>query len=347
MPELYKEGVSIDEEPEDIPDPDECPEDKIETASKSGLSTIDEQGSEAGCSHHEVVSMRPQSSSEHTDNGYLSIPRNGPVRDMASSPETDNMTSIASICSKDPMDQDTPGTSVADHPELERLDEVDSSDADESMSEVSHETDESFHEAFDATSLDPALLAAAVTLKDRIASLVLAKVIEWVRSCSPGQSSGNDSPEFGGDVHGDGGGRESGGRGGAGKKRGREDGDGATGPGRGNDGDKDKRRKTEITPAELVPNLACPFVKGYPNKKWPCCEKKGWPSVHRIKYVSHRLKASRAWLILEQGAHLSETQGPDPLRQVLQHIYDRKVAQGSSPRSRPLQSQRTLRDAGD
>jgi hypothetical protein len=245
------------------------------------------------------------------------------------------------------MDQDTPGTSVADHPELERLDEVDSSDADESMSEVSHETDESFHEAFDATSLDPALLAAAVTLKDRIASLVLAKVIEWVRSCSPGQSSGNDSPEFGGDVHGDGGGRESGGRGGAGKKRGREDGDGATGPGRGNDGDKDKRRKTEITPAELVPNLACPFVKGYPNKKWPCCEKKGWPSVHRIKYVSHRLKASRAWLILEQGAHLSETQGPDPLRQVLQHIYDRKVAQGSSPRSRPLQSQRTLRDAGD
>ncbi|KAI8723121.1 hypothetical protein NCS52_00167200 [Fusarium sp. LHS14.1] len=287
MPELYKEGVSIDEEPEDLPDPDESPEDKIETASKSGLSTIDEQGSEAGCSHYEVASMRPQSSSEQTDNGYLSIPRNGLVRDTPSSPETDNMTSIDSICSKDQMDQDTPGTSVADHPELDLLDEVDSSDADESMSEVSHETDESFHEAFDATSLDPALLAAAVTLKDRIASLVLAKVIEWVRSCSPGQSSGNDSPDFGGNGNGDGG-RGSGGRGGAGKKRGREDGDGATGPGRGNDGDKDKRRKTEITPAELVPNLACPFVKGYPNKKWPCCEKKGWPSVHRIKEHIYR-----------------------------------------------------------
>ncbi|KAI8679336.1 hypothetical protein NCS57_00211500 [Fusarium keratoplasticum] len=288
MPELYREGVSIDEEPEDLPDPDECPEDKIETASKSGLSTIDEQGSEAGCSHHEAVSMRPQSSGEHTDNGYLTIPRTGLVRDAASSPETDNMTSIASICSKDQMDQDTPGTSVADHPELERLDEVDSSDADESMSEVSHETDESFLEAFDATSLDPALLAAAVTLKDRIASLVLAKVIEWVRSCSPGQFSGNDSPDFGGAGNGDGDGRGSGGRGGAGKKRGREDGDGATGPGRGNDGDKDKRRKTEITPVELVPNLACPFVKGYPNKKWPCCEKKGWPSVHRIKEHIYR-----------------------------------------------------------
>ncbi|KAJ4149148.1 hypothetical protein NW754_000587 [Fusarium falciforme] len=271
MPELYKEGISIHEEPEDLPDPDECPEDKIETASKSGLSTIDEQGSEAGCSHHEVVSMRPQSSGEHTDNGFLTIPRNGLVRDTASSPETDNMTSIASICSKDQMDQDTPGTSVADHPELERLDEVDSSDADESMSEVSHETDESFLEAFDATSLDPALLAAAVTLKDRIASLVLAKVIEWVRSCSPGQFSGNDSPDFGGAGNGDGDGRGS-----------------ATGPGRGNDGDKDKRRKTEITPAELVPNLACPFVKGYPNKKWPCCEKKGWPSVHRIKEHIYR-----------------------------------------------------------
>ncbi|KAL2691367.1 hypothetical protein Neosp_001751 [[Neocosmospora] mangrovei] len=287
MPELYKEGVSIDEEPEDLPDPDECPEDKIETASKSGLSTIDEQGSEAGCSHHEIASMRPQSSSEQTDNGYLSIPRNGLVRDTPSSPETDNMTSIDSICSKDRMDQDTPGTSVADHPELDLLDEIDSSDADESMSEVSHETDESFHEAFDATSLDPALLAAAVTLKDRIASLVLAKVIEWVRSCSPGQSSGNDSPDFGGNENGDGG-RGSGGRGGAGKKRGREDGDGANGPGRGNDGDKDKRRKTEITPAELVPNLACPFVKGFPNKKWPCCEKKGWPSVHRIKEQIYR-----------------------------------------------------------
>ncbi|RSM07181.1 hypothetical protein CDV31_008733 [Fusarium ambrosium] len=288
MPELYREGVLIEEETESAADPDECPEDKIETASKSGLSTIDEQGSEAGCSHHEVVSVRPQSSSEHTDNGYLSIPRNGPARDMVSSPETDNMTSIDSICSKDQMDQDTPGTSVTDHPELEGLDEVDTSDADESMSEVSHETDESFHEAFDATSLDPALLAAAVTLKDRIASLVLAKVIEWVRSCSPGESSGNDSPDFGGAENGDGGERGSGGCGGAGKKRGREDGDGATGPGRGNGGDKDKRRKTEITPAELVPNLACPFVKGYPNKKWPCCEKKGWPSVHRIKEHIYR-----------------------------------------------------------
>ncbi|KAM0429240.1 hypothetical protein ACHAPT_006454 [Fusarium lateritium] len=295
LPELYREDVSSDGEIEGIPpheDPDA--EKNIETASKSGLSTIDEQGSEAGCSHHEVASMRRQSSGEHTDNGYLSIPRQGLIRDMVSSPETDNMTSLPSVCSKDPMDQDTPGTSVADHPELERLDEIDMTDADESMSEVSHETDESFHEAFDATSLDPALLAAAVTLKDRIASLVLAKVIEWVRSCSPEQPSGNSSPNFGDAGNGDSGdnGRASGGRDGAGKKRGLDDGDGTTGPGRGNGGDQEKRRKTETAPAELVPNLACPFVKGYPNKKWPSCEKKGWVSVHRIKehiYRRHRV----------------------------------------------------------
>ncbi|KAJ4312695.1 hypothetical protein N0V84_009801 [Fusarium piperis] len=288
LPELYREDVAIDEESECDPDSDPCAADKMETASKSGLSTIDEQGSEAGCSHHEVASMRPPSSDEHTDNGYLSIPRHGLVRDIASSPETDNMTSLTSICSKDPMDQDTPGTSVADHPELEHLDEIDTSDADESMSEVSHETDESFHEAFDATSLDPALLVAAVTLKDRIASLVLAKVIEWVRSYSPDQSSGNYSPDFGDAGSGGGSGRGSGRRGDTGKKRGRDDGDGATGPGRGNSGDQEKRRKTETAPAELVPNLACPFVKGYPNKKWPSCEKKGWPSVHRIKEHIYR-----------------------------------------------------------
>lgn len=285
LPELYKEDVAIDEETECCPDPDPCAVDKMETASKSGLSTIDEQGSEAGCSHNEVASMRPQSLDEHTDNGYLSIPRRGLARDMPSSPETDNTTSLPSICSKDPMDQDSPGTSVADHHELERLDEVDTSNTDESMSEVSHETDESFHEAFDATSLDPALLAAAITLKDRIASLVLAKVIEWVRSCSPDQPSGNDSPNVGDAGRGGSDGSRPGGRDGAGKKRGRDDGDGATGPGRNNGGDQDKRRKTETGPAELVPNLACPFVKGYPSKKWPSCEKKGWPSVHRIKYI--------------------------------------------------------------
>ncbi|KAF4420230.1 hypothetical protein FACUT_11255 [Fusarium acutatum] len=148
--------------------------------------------------------------------------------------------------------------------------ETDTSETDESMSDVSRQTDESFEEAFLASSLDPALLASVTALKDTVTALVVQRVVDWVTTCSPGlnqnpgssdstQSTGQNGPPA--ESHGNS------------KKRGIDDreseGDNTNAGGRGNGDDHEKRRKTESTPSGPVPNLACPFVKNYPGKRWP------------------------------------------------------------------------------
>ncbi|KAI7761024.1 hypothetical protein LZL87_011429 [Fusarium oxysporum] len=140
--------------------------------------------------------------------------------------------------------------------------ENDTSETDESMSDVSRQTDESFEEAFLASSLDPALLASITALKDTVTALVVQRVVDWVKTCSPGhnqnsgasdstRSSGQNGPPAESD--------------GNSKKRGIDDreseGDNTNAGGRGNGDDHEKRRKTESAPSGSVPNLACPIVK--------------------------------------------------------------------------------------
>jgi hypothetical protein len=252
---------------------------QVEENPDEELSTIEERLSDAGLSSE---SMRRLSMDDHVDRGHLSSARIHPAKGMISSTGTRTETTMdvrsATLSSKDATEHgNTPDTSVA---------ETDTSETDESMSDVSRQTDESFEEAFLAASLDPVLLPSVTALKETVTALVVQRVVDWVKTCSPGlnrNTGPSDSTQFSGQ---NGPPAESDGNN---KKRGIDDseneGDDTNTGGRGNGDDHEKRRKTESAPSGSVPNLACPFVKEYPGKKWPRCQK-GWPSVHRIKCTS-------------------------------------------------------------
>ncbi|KAH7175237.1 hypothetical protein EDB81DRAFT_673415 [Dactylonectria macrodidyma] len=258
------------------------------------LSTIEEGCSDAGCSTNEPISTQYQTSGDIPQTAFLSIPPPRSIRETSSCSATDTATELTSIESR--QRDLTPATSIAEDLDPEDAEGDEMSEDDESISNLTDETNESFHEAFIATSLDGALLVTAITLKDHIASLVLARVMNWVRSCSPGEPSNKSSPDSSsGASFGAGGSDTSASRDGAGKKRGfdyRNPG----GSGRGNGDDQDKRRKTNASmekedPLKIVSNLACPFPKAHPGRKWPRCQRP-FASVHRIKehiYRTHEL----------------------------------------------------------
>ncbi|KAI1063695.1 hypothetical protein LB506_005908 [Fusarium annulatum] len=279
------------------------------------LSTIEERLSDAGPPSE---SMRRLSMDDHVDRGPLSTPRSHPAKITISSTGTRTDTTLdagsTAHSSKDGTEHGlTPDTCVT---------ETDTSETDESMSDVSRQTDESFEEAFLASSLDPALLASVTALKDTVTAMVAHGVLDWVTTCSPGlnqnsatsgstQSTGqNGSPAEG---HGNS------------KKRGINDreseGDDTNAGGRGNGDDHEKRRKTESPPSGSVPNLACPFVKEYPGERWPRCQK-GWPSVHRIKehiYRSHKapIYCKRCFGIVKTEKELDAHLRQDPACEVV------------------------------
>ncbi|KAH6876749.1 hypothetical protein B0T10DRAFT_497633 [Thelonectria olida] len=269
----------------------ESDKENSKTAGRAALSTIHERHSDAGCSNTAANSMHHRSSSDHIDNGHLS-PSPHSNRDVETFPVTETITDLGSPYSMDPVDESqTPTTSVTGQLASEALDQSEMSDADESMSDASDETDESLHEAFAASSLGPVLIAVAITLKYQITSLVIARVLAWMRSCPSGHDDSGGSQDTGfGFWSGD----SSTGRGGGGKKRGFDRGNYGFDGGDGDD--QGKRRKTETTvpdpnTSRLLPVLACPFSKGHPEKKWPKCQK-GWPTVHRVKghiYRNHKL----------------------------------------------------------
>ncbi|KAF7547168.1 hypothetical protein G7Z17_g7914 [Cylindrodendrum hubeiense] len=281
---------------EDIPDeldgrkdalqllPDARANDDPETTREPALSTIEEGNSDAGCSTTEAIPVQYHFTADNADKVFLSIPRHPSTRHGSCS-GTDTTTEQTSEISK--QSSLTPATSIAEQPDLEDPEAPEISEDDDTISNLTDETDESFYEAFFAASLDTGLLPAAMTLKDHIASLVSARVTDWVRSCCPGQlSSEGLSGSASGTSFGSGGDDGLTGRDGAGKKRGFDESNPGD-SGRGNGDDQDKRRKMEaaLAKAEVVKmesNLACPFLKGYPNRKWPRCQK-CFPSVHRIK----------------------------------------------------------------
>ncbi|SCV51609.1 uncharacterized protein FFB14_12078 [Fusarium fujikuroi] len=225
---------------------------RVQENADEELSTIEERLSDAGPPSE---SMRRLSMDDHVDRGPLSTPRSHPAKITISSTGTRTDTTLdagsTAHSSKDGTEHGlTPDTCVT---------ETDTSETDESMSDVSRQTDESFEEAFLASSLDPALLASVTALKDTVTAMVAHGVLDWVTTCSPGlnqnsatsgstQSTGqNGSPAEG---HGNS------------KKRGINDreseGDDTNAGGRRNGDDHEKRRKTESPPSGPVPNLACP-----------------------------------------------------------------------------------------
>ncbi|KAF5637721.1 hypothetical protein F52700_4423 [Fusarium sp. NRRL 52700] len=257
---------------------------QVEENPDEELSTIEERLSDAGPPSE---SMRRLSMEDHVNKGHLSTPPSHPAKTTVQSTGTRSETTLdtrsTALSSKDDTEEGlTPDTHVT---------ETDTSETDESMSDVSRQTDESFEEAFLASSLDPVLLASVTALKDMVTALVTQRVVDWVKTCSPGinqRSGGSDSTQSTRQA-----GTPAEGHGNS-KKRGIDDreseGDNTNAGGRGNGDDHEKRRKTESAPSGIVPNLACPFVKEYPGEQWPRCQK-GWPTVHRIKehiYRSHK-----------------------------------------------------------
>ncbi|KAM5347723.1 hypothetical protein ACJ41O_007547 [Fusarium nematophilum] len=296
------------------PNPNTAPADEnADAASKAALSVIEEGYSDAGCSHNETNSpTQNQPTSECNENSLLHPRRCFSNQDMRSCTSTDSMTEPTSAKSRQPAQ--TPATSVVeqDHDD----EEAEESEDDEAMSDHSYETDESFNEAFFATSLDSSLLDAAVTLKDHIACKVLATVLEWVRSCSPGEQAGEGSSNsVPGASFATRGGSGLTARDGSGKKRSLD----GRGPGRDDDDDQGKRRKMDATPVDeetagLGLKLACPFTKTYPNQKWPKC-RRGFPEVHRIKahiYKHHvSIRCDRCFEEFKESEELTEHRRKD------------------------------------
>ncbi|CVL08720.1 uncharacterized protein FMAN_06846 [Fusarium mangiferae] len=288
---------------------------QVEENADEELSTIEERLSDAGPPSE---SMRRLSMDDHVDRGPLSTPRSHPTKITIPSTGTRTETTLdagsTAHSSKDDTEHGlTPDTCVT---------ETDTSETDESMSDVSRQTDESFEDAFLASSLDPAFLASVTALKDTVTVLVAQRVLDWVTTCSPGlnQSSGTS------------GSTQSTGQNGAAaeghgnsKKRGINDreseGDDTNAGGRGNGDDHEKRRKIESPLSGPVPNLACPFVKEYPGERWPRCQK-GWPSVHRIKehiYRSHKapIYCKRCFGIVKTEKELDADLRQDPACEVV------------------------------
>jgi hypothetical protein len=152
-----------------------------------------------------------------------------------------------------------------------------------SLSDITDETGESFYETCIASSLPPNQLPIILSVYESVVSIVAARVLDWVRSCSPetNTSSGNINA---GQSSGFGSGNGNGDR--AKEKRSLEVG-GPRGRGRGDDDDHNKRQKLETPMPEDQSDTnekmyACPIFKKYGGTKWPRCQK-GWPSVHRVK----------------------------------------------------------------
>ncbi|KAF4997462.1 hypothetical protein FGRMN_3826 [Fusarium graminum] len=259
------------------------------------LTTIEERLSETGLSNEDALSIARHSSYDHAERANEFSLRNLSNRDKDCSIGTDTTTDVRSTTVSNKEPGHTPATSIA---EMEEEEDTEASDISESMSDVSHDSNESLEEAFHATSLDPTLFETVITLKARIMTLVLHRVSEWMRTCAPGQTSGDATS---GPSHGTNSNKTRGSKDENGKKRGLDDDsdeEAVDGAGRGNGDGQDKRQKTESPSSRISPSLACPFVKEYPGEKWPRCQK-GWPSVHRIKTHKAPIHCKRCFTIVK------------------------------------------------
>ncbi|KAI9147297.1 hypothetical protein HJFPF1_13336 [Paramyrothecium foliicola] len=249
------------------------------------LSTIEEANSDAGCS-------APYSPSRGRDENHTSEPlfisNDVDVCNYATSEYTLDATKSLSTHSK--IRESTPATSNTGGPDSEVSEYPDTSDSELSSVENTTELGEdSLSLALQASHLDPKLHPFLITLKECVVFLVLECVSEWIASCSPNQDASDHNCGAGGAS-------------GSSSDRGRSSNDadnnksggkrsldrsGSDRPDRQNGDDQDKRRKTDNNGSGKATGkkaqiFACPFLKRYPDEKWPRCQR-GWPDIHRLK----------------------------------------------------------------
>jgi hypothetical protein len=264
------------------------------------LSTIDEGHSDGGCSTQSVtIPAGPTDSKGDTTLAQW-------VPNPAVTVTSDSITGHQSPSSEHSKQPDTtPGTSILERPEQDDSDMPDMSDDEEddddgynseSASEFTDDTDHSLCKSFAGISLEPKLTCLALTLQDQIIFIVVQRVLNWINSHSPGDDPGDGQPanssgpvDYYSSQHN---GSGSSGQGNGGNSSNKRDFDGRDtgGTGRGNGDDGHKRRRTDAHSQDKVDEdtskaFACPFAKRYPDKTWPNTCNRGWPKVHRIKYV--------------------------------------------------------------
>lgn len=249
-----------------------------ESTSRPCLSTIREGGSDAaGCPKLNTISERP--SPDHEETVPPSDPSDSRSGIESISVDTANLANSTSG-SSGPQTTSS-ATSVSD---LSASTVNETTEDEASLSDITDETDESLYEACIASSLPPHQLPIILSVYESVVSIVTARVLDWVRSCSPetNTSSGNVNPGQSSSL---GSGNGNGDR--AKEKRPLE-GDGPRGRGRGDDDDQNKRQRLETPMPEdqsdtKEKKYACPFAKKYGGARWPRCQRGGWPSVHRVK----------------------------------------------------------------
>jgi hypothetical protein len=179
-------------------------------------------------------------------------------------------------------------TSVADLSRPDNVPQPDTSDSDDSISDITDYTEESFLEAFDSTNLDNSLLALAIDIKEHITFSVIKKVLTIL-----GLDGGEDGTTTGyqntyrasNDAAGNGSGSQPPL---AGNRKRAFNGDGSNGSEGGDGDDQGKRPRFNSSPRSRINidprRLACPFYKQSPEKKWDrSCYGPGWVTIHRLK----------------------------------------------------------------
>jgi hypothetical protein len=192
-----------------------------------------------------------------------------------------------------PLESSISATSLRDLLEHDGLSQ-DSSDADDTMSDVTDHTDISLIEAFEAwhTKFDPALLSLAMSLKEQVVERIKQRLQTMMiqahgsqhRPTQPNSSSSSPYERSAASA-------DKPGSLGAlpilRKRPSDEDDDGTSGGGNGDDKDRRKRQNisARATLEARLRKFSCPFHKMYPDsgKLYKSCKAPGWSSVHRVK----------------------------------------------------------------
>ncbi|KAK4446948.1 hypothetical protein QBC34DRAFT_144548 [Podospora aff. communis PSN243] len=200
-----------------------------------------------------------------------------------------------SIFSRGTSPLESSATSLGDLLERDQPSQ-ESSDIEETMSDVTDHTDLSLIEAFEAwpARFDPALLSLLVSLKEEVVRRIKQRLQAIILQAQETQQSPTTSgsrqtqastesagrPEFLSALP-------------TLRKRAFER-DDEDPPGRGDEEDSEKRKRKDTTPqAQLKDRLkkfACPYYKRYPSsdKLSKSCHAPGWDSVHRVKEHIYR-----------------------------------------------------------
>jgi hypothetical protein len=265
-----------------VGEPQICPSTEI---GDGILSVINEHMSDAGsamiATPRPSMDRRPEAHDFPNDSLHGRQSSEGPsIFSRGTSPLESSATSLGDLLEHDQPSQE-------------------SSDIEETMSDVTDHTDLSLIEAFEAwpARFDPALLSLLVSLKEEVVDRIKQRLQAIILQAQETQQRPTQPSASGS-------GQTQASRGSAGRpeflsalptirKRAFE-GDDDHPPGRGDEEDSEKRKRKDATSqAQLkdrLKKLACPYYKRYPasDKLSKSCHAPGWDSVHRVKEHIYR-----------------------------------------------------------